>query len=236
MTAPISHGYPDFGRYIATADKLISQVTGNVIDAVTTHGRFFVGDVSYLVIFMTTSINHAQWRIRFWDSATGGNLLAGHTFSIRATGNFDGSVSVLGPWVEIQVTPSAVDTEYTYIMSTAHRPVFNNVNSATDPVLLAANSNIGAGASLTVTATRIWPGEAHWFTESAVATWTSRVETIDYLGTAIIIDEMRKVAAGDDGRRIFLPPCNIQMVVTNQSGGAGTFRFAVVARPIEPGR
>lgn len=236
MTSPVSHGYPDFGRYRATADKVLIAQTAAVINAPQTLSRLFVGDTPYVFISLSPAVNHFHCRIDFYDAPSAGNRFSGQALSVRLNQAASWTIPVAGPWMEVILTANAYPATYTLRMDTAHVPYSGLAGEHDGNILLAANQNILAGASATVTAIRVWPGEAHWFCESAVATWTARVETLDYLGTATIIDEMRKTAAGDDGRQIFIPPISVQMVVTNQSAGAGTFRFAVVARPIEPGR
>lgn len=236
MTQPVSHGYPDHGRYSARADKFINSQSSVTIDASETYGRFFVGDIDFLGLRFFAQTNHFSFQVSFYESQTSTLPFGNQTFSIRENGSLDLTIPVTGPWVEYVIAPSAVDSIFTQRSWTAHSATFGALLSYNAPIIASTNQSIAAGASLTVSTTKVWPGEAHWFTESAVATWTSRIETIDYLGNTIIIDEFRATAAGDKGRQIFLPPINVQLIITNQSAGAGTFRAAIVARPIEPGR
>lgn len=236
MTAPVAHGYPDYGRYLAAADKLLVSDTQSNIDAVTTYPRMFVGDVPFMGIWLRVSTNHFRFNFDFYDAREGGNYLTGQPFSIRQGSEMDITIPVGGPFCEMSAQPSAVDGEFERTIWTAHSSNQYTRLSYDSLILASFNANINAGATQTISSSRVFAGEAHWFADSAAATWTARVETLDFQGTAVIIDEIRATAAGSDGRQIFLPPIDTQIVVVNSTGGGATFRTALVGRPIVPGR
>lgn len=236
MTQPVSHGYPDWGRYAAVADKVLVADTQSNISVTTTYPRLFVGDVPYLGINLTVTANHMAFRFLFWDAPTGGNSLTGQGFSIRNGSDLEITIPVGGPWVELIAIPSAANSAFSRLLFTSsqsHRFTFLGYGEG---ILISFNQSIPAGNTVTFSANKVFPGEAHWFTESPGDNWTSRVETFDFAGTATIIDEFRTTTIRDAGRQIFLPPIDVRMVVVNSGAVGASFRGALVARPIEPGR
>jgi hypothetical protein len=236
MTAPVAHGYPDYGRYAARADKLIDQASAVTISATTTHGRYFVGDVPFVLPFLFADANHIRWRVQFYDAATGGNLLAGFAISTRQGSQFDATVPVVGPFMSLQITPSAANTTYSFILSTAHSAIFDSPTSATDNVLATINQSVAAGATVTSDSTRVWPGEATWFVRSTSTNWQFRIDTIDYLGAMLRVEHVALAAAGTQRGVIFLAPANMRLTVINGDAVAREFSTSLVARPIDPGR
>lgn len=236
MTSPVAHGYPDWGRFEASADKLLAFDQQLDVDAGTSYPRFFVGDVPYVSVWLNAITNHFAFTLRFLDAQTGGNFLAQQVCSVRDGSEFDATIPVSGPWLELTATPSAANSAFQYALATARTPHIGMRSGYNDPVLVSFNATVGAGASLTTEAVRVYAGEAHWFAETALATWTARLETFDFAGASIILDEFRGITAGHEGRQVFIPPVNMRIVVTNQTGGAGSFRGALVHRPVELGR
>lgn len=236
MTSPVSHGYPDYGRFMAGADKLLASDTQVGVNASTIYPRLFVGDVDYVSVFLRSLINHFAFTLRFLDANVGGNLLSQQVCSVRNATEFDATIPTAGPFLELEATPSGAGSSFQRSFATAHSPHIGMRSGYNDPILISFNQVIGAGANATFNALRVYAGEAHWFTESAADDWTSRLETFDYAGASIIIDEFHTNIVTDKGRQVFVPPVNMRIVVTNFTVGAASFRGSLVHRPIEVGR
>lgn len=236
MTQPVAHGYPDYGRFASTVDKILLVVDDGAASGFPIHGRFFVGDAERLGIIASLSVDNAEFSIEFWSADTGGTQMGGWAFGVRSGSKVDTTVPVAGPWVDVSLNPNGANPTYDLVLYTARAPVLNSVTSSRGNMLCTINQSIGAGAGVTVTSTRIWPGEAHWFCESAVAGWNAQATSISFSGSVAVIDSFRSTVADGLGRQIFLPATNVQLIVNNTSAGAGTFRAAIVARPIETGR
>lgn len=236
MTQPVSHGYPDWGRSQPRADKFINSQSLVSIDAVTTYGRFFVGDIEFLGLRFFASTNHFSFAVTFYETEVSTLPLGNQTFSIRQNSSLDLTIPVTGPWVEYEVTPSAAASIFTQRSWTAHAGSYGALLSYSAPILVSTGASIGANSSSTLSTTKIWPGEAHWFLDSAATNFRAELSVIDYVGNVTIIDMMRFTAAGADEHQVFLPPMNAQLTIFNSTAGSATFRAALVGRPIEPGR
>jgi hypothetical protein len=236
VTAPITQGYTDYGRYSARASKLYVNDDNVALNFTVIRGPFFVADIPYLAFLFDSFGTTVNFTMEYYLDSSLNIALGSQDVECAVDGGFDYSLPVQGPWVRFLIDPVSATGTYSLKVYEVAGPLANLRGSASNNILVATNSSVGAGATQTFASTRTVPGEAHWFTESAVATWTSRVESVDALGVTTIIDEIRQVAAGDKGRQIFLPSTPCQIVITNSSAGAGTFRAALVARPIEAGR
>lgn len=235
MTAPIGTGYPDWQRVQSRAAKLFVNNQNVGISGVVTVGPFFVGDIPYLATIFDVSLNPATFSAEYYLEEGLTTFLGDQTIDVPAQGGVDISLPVQGPWVLFRITPVG-GVGYDLVVYEVAGPLANLRGSGQNNILCSLAQNVNAGATATVDTGRIWPGEAHWFVETALGTWTAGLTSISAAGTSIIIDNARGLTAGDKQRQIFLPATMIRLSFTNQTAGAGTVRAALVARPIEPGR
>lgn len=236
MTAPLPHGYPDFGRYAARSDKLIHSQSNVVISAETEYGPYFVGDVPHIGLRFFAQTNHFQLQATFFDTVGASFFLGNRSFSLRQNSTLDITIPVMGAFVVFTVSPSGANSQFTLRSWNAYASMWSDLSLYNSPVLASMDQSIGAGAAVEVDATRIWPGSAHWFVAGDATTWITELRTIDYLGTVQNIALIRRFAADSDGFIVFLPAINARIRTTNLSGSAATFRAYLVGRPIEPGR
>jgi hypothetical protein len=233
MTAPISHGYPDFGRTLARANVIYHNFSDADIDASETLASRFCGDRAFLTFRFFAVTNHFNLRFEFWDSASGGSFLAVDIWSCRAGKFITGSIPVLGPWLRVVVAPSAVNSAYEFRVYGTDAPYWPDTGSSFNNNLYAQDGiSIGAGATRTDNFALIWPGPATWHAASTAASWTSYLEAIDDVGTTSIIDRATQVQDGPGNRRlVYLPRALCRVRTTNNDASARTFFLFVTGHP-----
>lgn len=236
MTQPVSHGYPDYGRFQAYSDKLLDFTANETIDGLQVRSRRFVGDVPYIGLNLLAIVNNFEFQTYFYDSQTGGALLGTQSIGVNQGSRAEFAVPVGGPWFEMRVAPVNVGSEFTYVSYTAHSSLrLFTGNAQTASLLSNLGTVVGAGVTNTVTTTRIAPGEAHWFaTFSSGASYRIRLLTIDAFGSRRLIDLVDNTSPAMS-RRVFLPACNIQIESFNGDGVDRQLLYALVTRPIASG-
>jgi hypothetical protein len=234
MTQPSPHGYPDWGRYAASADKLIDTNVVGDIDAQTTYGPYFVGDIEWVNITFTAAAQHFRVRMSFRDSATAVTDMHNQEFVARSVSNSYLSFPVTGPWLFIRVTPSAINGSFGYTLTSARRGG-NPVNASSQPNVLVSlvGTPIGAGATVTTVVAPTYPGPAIWNVAPAMASWAAAIETLDQAGAATRLDTMDQTV-GKQSRAIYLPYEPAQLVMFNATGAASSFNAALLAVPLWP--
>lgn len=228
MTAPVPHGYPDWGRYAAQADvELIGTSALNQAVAVT-FGRFFVGGVRHCAYIFTVATNHATVTLETYTAETGGTLLSQQTIECRAGGGFDVSIPVQGPWLAITVTPvgGAIDFDLN-VWTTA-----GNLASVTGPMapryaLSQINIAVAAGATVTTNIPYTYPGLGHWVVFHTAATFNHTLRTIDSAGAVKIIDQITQTTP-PGARLIHIPPIPMQLAIQNTSGAAAAYNASII--------
>lgn len=235
MTSPVSHGYPDYGRFSARADKFIHSQANVVISAEQIYGPYFVGDVEYLGIRVFGQTNNVSVHAEFLDTPSASFFLSARAFEVNQNCTLDRTILVMGPYVQFRVSPSAANTQFTLRAWTSHASAAGDLSGAASPTLISFAQVIAAGGNFEADATRIWPGQALWSVSASVAAWIFELRTVGYTGTITNIAVHTRPAIDSDTFLVFLPAQQARIRVTNQAAGAGTFRGILVGRPIEPG-
>lgn len=227
MTIPVAHGYPDFGRYQAQADRVLWQEANTTVDAQVTRGPFFVGDVQHVAHMLDLLNQHAVVVIEYYDSAALSTPLGDQNIDLRADGGFDYSLPVQGPWMLVRITPVAAGAEIDYKIWTVASPI-SSLRGNSSPYLIAwASSNVGAGVTVTTSAVRTEPGLAHLYFQGDPATWLIHVEALFSNGAVVRIASVNQ-GQGRSFLPLLLPHVMIQVKRTNSSGAAGVMEFALV--------
>lgn len=236
MTMPIGHGYPDYGRYQARTDIILDTETDTVIDVPDTRGRYFVGHVETYGLRFTPTVNHFAVAPRFFDSQAGGNEFSSHNYSIRANGGIDIMAPTLGPWMQIDLTPSAAGATFSMRTWTGHSLGRSFRGQATDSILLSqVDPAVGAGATVNFDSGRVWPGMVHWHVSTALAGWVAQLGVFDWAGVFTVIDQFDQAGGAKQSNLVFLPPVNARIAFQNTTGAAGAARVILAARPMGPG-
>lgn len=230
MTDPIVHGYPDFGRYQAQADKVFVDVNDPDIDAQETYGPFFVGDVPAFGIFFSVSTGSFRVFIDYADSILFTVTTDSHRIELRPGDTASLQLPTLGPWVRVRVDPQAANQAFLMTLWAASLPFRPNGGLADANRLYSSNAqNVPVGVT-NLDVSRIWPGEAILYTRLPVATIDVRLKATFASGSTILLAGM-PLAVGDAERRVFLPPMHLFIELNNTSGAVQTILISLTANP-----
>ena len=237
MTAPVGHGYPDFGRYQAHADKRLLSEVGTVISVDALYPLGFVGDVGYLAIHFTATTNHFSVFIDFYEDAAYTSRFDGYAMDVRQGCTLPTSVPVMGPFARVSVNPSAASSEFTCSMWTMSRAaVFADLSAVSTILLSIDNDTVLAGATDVFGTTMILPGEASFVLNlEAAVSWRARLFSVDRNGTLRILSYVNAENRGIP-HQIYLPPTPLRLEVFNNDASNRALYASLSARPIESGR
>lgn len=230
MTVPNPHGYPDWGRYEASADKLLAKLTVADIDAATDYGPYFVGDVSYFRISFVPTANNFRVTLNFYDTTTLTNIIGQDSFDANTADLYNRATPVLGPFLVVNVTPSAINGSFGMTLTTAHAPwVSNNIDPASIVLFEGVDVSYPIGITF-LEASYVVPGSAQLHGRAIVAATEIDLYGQDYLGTLHFLNRIEN-ANGMVTRAIFLPPMHLRLRIRNLSAGAQLFTYSLQSIP-----
>lgn len=236
MTQPVGHGYPDFGRFVAQADKLLLDTGTVASNVVVTYNLGFVGDVDALGYFIRATTQGQSFEFAFYEDAAGVNKFTGHTIAVVAPLTSDRFIPVLGPFCRLIVTPAAAGGSHAAKVWTGPRGgIASDTLSGTNILITATAVNVAAAGNSTQDAVRVWPGEAHWTVSSLAATWRAELRMLLASGAFTVVDSMQGTAAGTQHHRVFLPNRAARVFYTNTSAAAANFDTYLVGQTFEIG-
>jgi hypothetical protein len=237
MTQPAPHGYPDWGRFVASSDKLLLNDTQAAHNNTYTSATIFVGDIPYIGVRLFIGTNSAHAEVRYYLESSLTTLLATDSFDYRGGSDLHIGLLVKGPFVSVVVTPTVNPIDITLSITSRHGPGSSLTENPLRYVLISQLAvAIGAGATVQAFSTEITPGPAMWSIQTNVATWTASIGAIDAAGVNTRLDLASNVFPAMP-RLVFLPPTTVRIGITNTSGAAGTVDFFCTAQHIHsPGR
>lgn len=236
MTAPIAHGYPDWGRYAARSDVLLLDLTGEAYTGVVTHQLGFVGGYEGIAFSFIAVVGPYRVRISYGTTALSSSIVTQYTFEFQSGGMTNVVLPILGPYCFIEVRGTGASTTYTITASTSQRDAIDQPASGkANAIINNYGQPIGAGATATATASVIWPGGAYLVVYCTGNNWVADVSALSYTGGNNFIDYLVSNGATETQHFLFLPCSQIQVRVTNNSGIAQTYYVFLVGRPIGPG-
>ncbi len=233
MTAPVAHGYPDWGRATPAADVIFYQQSGVVADNPVTLGPYFVGAQPAVGIFFRANVFGFQVRPVFYpDRALTAFLASQFLHLARAGVEFWGAIRTLGPWMTLEITPSAgPGGTFDATVWSAPAPAAIFTSHPTQSLINSRGNAIAIGGTGLTNATRVHLGMAHLYLAQRAGTWTGTLYSVDYTGTRVI-NQSRNFAAGEYFDEIVpLMPGTPQVEVINTSGVAATWDAHLVAVP-----
>jgi hypothetical protein len=236
MTMPSPHGYPDWGRYVAQADKQLLD-TGVVADSgTTTYNLGFVGDVGAIGFWFRANTQGHGFFLDFYTDATYTVRLNGYIYSLATGIRAWRTLATLGPYLQLRVVANAAGGSHEAAVWTSSRPAISTLNSSVDNLLIQSTAvNVAGAGNHTLNSTLAWPGEAYWTVTSSATTWRCLLQHVDLAGAANTFDSMEGVAGQTLHHKVFLPPRSIRTVYTNTGAGAANYDTYVGGRPLEPG-
>lgn len=240
MTQPISHGYPDYGRYAATSDVLLLERTNENIAALTQYSPFFTGNLQYIMVYTGTNVTRKNVRLMWLDAESGGNTIAEDGL-IQESGRVDTlPFPVLGPWLRVIVDLSAyADTHTIKVFSIpTGSSVVNSLGVGT--VMIQQPLTVVAGGTIqNVSATRLFAGEATLSTYADGTLCSVHVQIRDLGGTWTTVYISSDVAGGSTRAQIhpvMIPPVPVRAQFHNNNAGNQNFLCGLVGRPLHGGR
>lgn len=235
MVQPQPHGYPDWGRYSAAADKVLAKDTLFPQAGNKDYGPLFVGDVPAMNLQADCSGQGIQIRFQFYDDAALTNILAQQVIDLPAGKDTDIVIPVLGPWLLMRVLVQAAGGNYEFTLSTCFGQRTGLGASFQRHILASVVSGaVGAGATVTTAVNSVHPGWASLVWDTSFATWLGVLEAIDYVGTLTRIDTQTNNSPRT-ARTLFLPQSGLQLRFTNTTAGAGNFTVHLLGLPGWPG-
>lgn len=232
MTSPVVHGYPDYSRQTPESDVVFQSLTNVAVNAPTTYGPFFCG--AFPAIGFRTSItgDNARVTITYYNDQAKTVQLGSLGYDVYTTGGGCHTFPVLGPWFTVQVTPGPANITLTMVTWAAPHPAMETIDQGTTSVLISNPAiAVGAGATATVDASWVVPGDASWVASSSLATFNASLYVVDYLGTETNLDVTTQYT-NSYRRAIHLPYMRVRVRVSNQTGAAGTIGVRVSAHPV----
>jgi hypothetical protein len=233
MTAPVAHGYSDWRRAVSRADVVWIDASGEVINAQTTYGPFFVGADQFTGLAATASVGDLDVWFRYFSDVTGALQLTESHVELRQGCRVDWSFHSRGPYVSVTVTAAAYPATYDLkLFSTGEsgfgHPFFGRSNC----ILSAGPVNVGAGVTAVFPAARIWPGEAYWHGYFEGGT-SNRVllQHVNYVGQVFNLDYGSQ-AVPAVGRNVFLPAGLVQISAFNNDAVVRPLYYSILGRSL----
>lgn len=228
MTAPLPHGYPDWGRYQASADKSLWSVANVTIGVSTNYGPFFVGDVDFVRLYFLASTNHFNVSVKFYADAALTQFLMSDAVSVRQDDTYRRSIPVTGAYVLVQVSPSAAGSIFDARLTTLRHPARGNDGSDRDGVLITDIDGSYAVGTTIVDATKVIPGPAVFYGHAKTASTFLDLQVVNYVGTVLGLVRIIN-STGPVSHLVYLPPQHVRIRVTNNSAGAAFFDLSLMA-------
>lgn len=231
MTQPVSHGYPDYGRTSARADVLWHDIIDPDIDAQETLPKKFIGDRGYVQFFFSADTNHFDLTFNYYMDAGLTQLSTATAWSCRSGNHIEASDPVKAPWVVVVVTPSAVNSAYTFRMWGTDVPANTlSINDTGTQLYDLDGVSIGAGVTRTDVLIPTYSGPATWRMATNSTNWSSYLEAITPTGAIVHID---RISQDQVSERIlvYLPRATCRVRTTNNEAAAKTFFGFVSAHP-----
>lgn len=229
MTQPVIHGYPDFGRYQAQSDKFLQHQLNLDADAQVNYGPFFVGDVRAIGIIFLAIVNHFSVRLEFYDSSTLTNFMGSHQAAVRAQTNLSTSFPVLGPWMRVEIEPSAINAQYEISLWTTSAITQIVLTGPEDCIMLSQVGNLPAGlTNFLLPNVRMGRCVLNYLLPGTLSNIV--IDSIDHLGVVRRIFAIQGVNLSDTPKLI-LPPTTINLSVTNFAAGPQFYSVVLVSDP-----
>lgn len=229
MTAPTPHGYPDFGRFIAGADKLLTVLNDNAMNAPQNYGPFFIGDLPYVRFRFRAFVNNFDVTVNFYEDEAFTTLLGTEAWSANTLDVFDQALPALGPFMQITVSPTAAGSSFNLRVAAAHslwRPNNAGYRSALPFDGVAVNHPVGI---TNLEAPYVVPGPGVFHGECTVANCRMDLQAIDSLGVVHRLLRIRDLE-GLVTRQFFAPAMHLRLSIDNASGGVAPFTYSVMTQ------
>jgi hypothetical protein len=230
MTVPLPHGYPDWGRYEASADKLLADLNVLDIDATTDYGIYFLGDVPFFRLQFFASVGSFRVILKYYDTSTLTTLVGRDSFDLNAGDTYNRATPVLGAYLVMSVDPFVANSQFFATLTAAHAPWVSNGNDPASIILFTGVDVSHPNGITFIEAGYIMPGWAQLHGRAIVAATEIDLYAVDYHGALYFLNRIENVN-GMVSRAIFLPPMHLRLRIRNLSGAAQLFTYCLQAQP-----
>lgn len=235
MTQPLSHGYPDYGRFRALSDVVLESFIEDTLTTTTEYGPHFTGALPFLVLKGAPDGARAKYTLLWYNNSDLDLLIAADSMILPAASASRNVFPVMGPWLVIQVSMSAYPNVHGMSASMVSSGAALTGDSTTDLTIFDRPiANVAAGTTETLTATKVFGGEVSVFAYGAPATSTIRMDKTDLAGARTQFMYFSDKAAGEPTITRwtgFIPPVPLVVELTNGSAAPGFYSFHMQARP-----
>lgn len=227
MTSPI--GTPDWQRTQPGASKVIyANAAVNAQSVVVP--VFFCGTFSSIAVYMQLAGFRYFMHPHFYTDASQAIDLGGEEWLCEDSGVMSVNVPVRAPWAAFSFGRTTGVGALTGVAALI------GINSGTDasvmrapqPVIEQAATPVGAGVTVSFTATKTIDGPALWTVHTTLATWDAVLTGINLSGSHDVIARMNqdtRIA----GLNVPLPYGTVFMTFTNNTAAAGTVDLSLYA-------
>ena len=224
MTAPVPHGYPDWGRSVAQSDVVIVNDTAQSINAVKDYGIFFVGNLRALGVIFVSNGNAGNVSLTFYADQAGTIPIVSYGISLQSADYSPQPVRVMGAFVRVQVGPGPA-VPFLYDLLVASQPDYGA--RSPDHTLAAGISvvggPIGAGATVIVNCPVVLAGPAVWTANVGGGAFSAYLQTIDEIGGITFLDHITAASPVFDNRHAYLPSMHVRIRLDNNTGAPQTY-------------
>lgn len=229
MTLPTPHGYPDFGRFIAGADKVIANIVDNAMNAPRDFGPFFVGDVPYVRFLFRAFTFNFDVAVAFAEDEAFTISLGTEFWTTNMLDTFNQTIPALGPFMRITVAPSAFPASMSLKAIAAHE-MWRPSNGGIIGTLPFDGVAVAYPAGITnLDAIYILPGPGVFFGECTAGNCRMNLQAIDAAGGAHLLIRIRDLE-GQVTRPFFAPPAHLRLQIDNGSGAPANFTYSVMTQ------
>lgn len=231
MTAPVAHGYPDWGRFVARANVKWLKETGVAITAASERGSFFLGHTTHLGVKFTCTTGHASISFSWRTGAAAADEVATTGIDVRDDTIYVGAIPVVAPYVVVTVTPGSVNPTFNLALWSAAGPLPFLDHSDTNVLLSDILTPWGLGIATTGVATYVTPGLAYLSCFASITNYTATVESIDASG---VTQRLLIYGGAHNGlsMAVYLPATPVRLQLDNNVGPGATIEYALTSDPL----
>lgn len=229
--------FPDWGRTVARATRLLSKEDNVDCGVAQTRGPFFVGDTPFTGVRFQCDTGGGNIELEYFLDEAMTVKLSDVNVNLDTGVEWDQSVPVYGPWMRFTATELVADfvIDWTLWMTDADgAPQRNSTERNRLIVTSASGAAIGAGATVTLLADRVYMGEAHWHVSVDATPWDAVLRT-QGPGIAFRLIDRTESAERVFTKRVFLTGQRSAIVVHNGSAGAATYWATLFHKPLQGG-
>lgn len=216
MTQPVSHGFPDWGRQLAASDIVIQNSLGLNLTALTQTAVYFVGNMPYMYIRLS-SVAQAQVSIAWFADAAATISLFGDVMVTPLGSEATQCVPVRGPYVRFALERSAYPGTVNFQAIMVSTPFDVYAGTSGENVLISVRGQAVPGLTVVTSdavATR-W-GWIYWKADyEAAGLYRHELFAVDFSGALHMLDFISNANRAASGRVLPAPALPLRVISLN---------------------